>query len=400
MSSEVSISPNTPRGFFTPRELGRVGAATTMMVFGGTVVILLMTISMGHYNSLAHSGPKAVLDGAVIALLLGNKGRWRVVSLLGVVYGLVLLIQIGVPYLPIVLAFAGIIGAVGGGAAGMLDRRFGVLMAAGLFAWGAGLGAPIKIYFGTADQREPFLWGLWFAEWPLRIGGAWLGVALSWRGWAKPAPVEAVESTTTSGEAEGGGVMSHGAPAGRNAVRGVRPAALRLFVLLLAAILPLVIQKWSALIAITLLTLTYALVLGSRRRVLQTLLGVLWGWAVFSAASYLWHRDTDRVIDLIRTFALRFAPMALASVVLIGTTRPVDLLRVLRRCFVPRAVLLPLAVVLRQIPQGRRELTQGFAQLRRQGLWKGPISLVRNPSAVLGTLLFRPLQRWAQHLSE
>ncbi len=396
MSRALESGPTAPRVVFTPRELGRVGAAATMMVFGGTVIILLMMAMMGHYNSLAHSGPKAVLDGAVIALLLGKQHRWRVLPLLGIVYGLVLLIQIGVPYLPIVLTFAGILGAVGGKTAGLINRRLGILIAAGLFTWAAGLGSPIKIYFGTADQHEPFLWGLWFAEWPLRIGGAWLGVMLTWRGWAKPSPVETIEPAIDAESQP----LTHGMPGSRTVVRGVRPAALRLAMLLLAAILPLVIQKWSALTAITLLTLTYALVLGSSRRVLQTLLGIVWGWAVFAAASYLWHHDPDRVIDLIRTFALRFAPMALAAVVLIGTTRPVDVLRVLRHCKIPRAVLLPMAVVLRQIPQSRRELSHGFAQLRQKGQWKGPLSLFRNPSAVLGTLLFRPLQRWAQLLSD
>lgn len=61
--------------FFSLRELSRVGTATTMLVVVGTAIVVVMTIMLGHYNSLAHCGPKAVLDGAIIALLIGRHGR-------------------------------------------------------------------------------------------------------------------------------------------------------------------------------------------------------------------------------------------------------------------------------------------------------------------------------------
>jgi hypothetical protein len=377
---------------FTPRELARVGVAATMMVFGGTVIIILMTMMLGHYNSLAHSGPKAVLDGAVIALLLGRTARWRCVALLGVVYGLVLLIQVGVAYLPLVLAVAGVVGMCSGAAAGGIRRAAGVLAAAAAFEWAAGLGSPLKIVLGTADAREPFLWGLWMAEWPLRIGGAMIGVVLAWRWAARWEPTEPSPAPTR---------LTATRPGGRaDGVRGVGPAGVRLAVLLTAAIVPMAIQAWTALAAMAGLALLYALVLGRPRLVMHALLGVAWGTAVFMAASFLWHRDTERALDLLRTFGLRFAPMAMASAVMLGSVRAVDLVRVLRCVRVPGAVLLPLAYVLRQIPLVRREIVHGFALLRSQGHWTGPWSLLRNPRPVLSALLWRPLQRWADQLVE
>ncbi len=374
---------------FTPRELGRVGAAAAMMVFGGTTIVLLMLMLMGHYSSLSHCGPKAVLDGTVIALLAGGKGRWRCVALLGVVYGLVLLIQVGVPYLPLVLAVAGLLGAGSGAAGSALHRRLGILLAAMLFEWGAGLGAPLKIYFGTSDANEPFLWGLWLAEWPLRLGGAAAGALLAGR----------LTGTSDDDDLK----LPAAQPCGqsrRRRVRGVRPAALRLIVLLAVSIVPLAVQRWDLLIVVFALTLAYALWLGPRRAVLWTLPGMAWGWLVFAAASYLWHRDPARVVDLLRTFALRFGPMALASVVLVSTARPVDVWRVLRSVRLPGMVLLPLAMVLRQIPHTGREIRQRLALLRQRGHWRGPLSLLRRPRLMWRELFSRPLRRWADQLAE
>lgn len=373
---------------FTPRELARVGAAATMMVFGGTVIILLMIMLMGGiYSSLSHSGPKAVLDGAVIALLLGQRGRWRCVVLLGVVYGLVLLMQVGVAYLPIVMSVAGLAAMMAGGAAGSVRRWAGVLVAAMVYEWAAGLGAPLKIIFGTADANEPFLWGMWFAEWPLRMGGAVIGVVLAWRWVARrDESGDAVDPVTASPL-----TVRHKT----THVRGVRPAALRLGVLLAATVVPMFIGRWSALLALAGLTMIYALVLGPRKLVVRAMLGVAWGLAMFMAASYLWHRDPDRALDLARTFGLRFAPMAMASAVMLGSVRPVDLVRVLRRARLPGVVLLPLASVLRQVPVARRDVTHGFDHLRSRGVWTGPWSVLRHPREVLSVLLWRPLQRWA-----
>ena len=51
---------------FTRRELQRVGAAVLLMAVLGTIIIIGMTIAMGHYNTLAHAGPKAVIDGVAV----------------------------------------------------------------------------------------------------------------------------------------------------------------------------------------------------------------------------------------------------------------------------------------------------------------------------------------------
>ncbi|MEX0776086.1 MAG: hypothetical protein WD042_10300 [Phycisphaeraceae bacterium] len=409
---------------FTPRELARIGVAAAMMVFGGTVIIVLMTLLMGHYNSLAHSGPKAVLDGAVLALLLGRRGRWRCVALLGIVYGLVLLVQVGIVYLPLIFAIAGLLTMLTGAAVGMVHRPVAVLLAAAVFTWAASFGTPLKIYFGTGDANEPILWGMWVAEWPLRIVGAWIGVALAWR-WvaARPplplgegrgegmheeyaAPIASQRSDddgiSTSDPQHIPGVPSpQPSPLGRGGqARGIPNAALRLGVLLAAAIVPLMLQQWTALLAINGLVLIYAWLLGPRKSILHALLGVAWGYAVFALASYLWHRDLERSLDLFRTFALRFAPMAVASIALIRGVRAVDLVRLLHRIGTPSAVLLPLAAVLRQIPRARRDVRAGLAQLRHEGVWTGPFSLLRHPRAVLGVLLFRPLHRFAVELVE
>lgn len=232
LSAELTTQPNAA---FTPRELARVGIAATMIVFGGTVIILLMIMLLGHYNSLAHSFPKAVLDGAVIALLLGRSGRWRCLALLGVVYGLVLLMQVGVAYLPPVLALAGLLGVLAGATAGWVRRWLGVLVAAAAFEWAAGLGSPLKIFFGTGDANEPFLWGLWFAEWPLRISGAVVGVLLAWR-WA--ARWEGGEP-----DIDDATPRLHATRRGPDRrVRGVKPAALRLGMLLASTIIPMALE--------------------------------------------------------------------------------------------------------------------------------------------------------------
>ncbi len=392
-----ALAPSTAGstgGAFTSRELTRVGAATTMMVFGGTVIILLTIMLLGHYNSLAHAGPKAVLDGAVIALLLGQRGRWRCVTLAGVVYGLVLLIQVGLPYLPFVMAFAGLAAAVVGGATAWMGRWVAVLLAAAVFEWAASLGSPLAIYLGTDDHREPFLWGLWFAEWPLRIAGAMVGVVLAWR-WVARQEREGMDAV----DSEACPLPATSRPR-RARTKGVRPAAIRLAVLLAAMITPMFLESWAALLGVNGLVLTYAMALGPRKRALYAALGMGWGAGVFMVASYLWHQDAARAADMFRTFGLRFAPMAMASSVLIGTVRPVDLLRVLRRLRLPGIVLLPLGSVARQLPQAHGEISSGIERLRQKGVWKGPATIVRHPREVLGVILLRPLQRWAAQLVE
>lgn len=403
MSQSTSMLPlprQTPgQVLFEPlsaRDLGRVGIAATMLGFGGTVIVVLSTLALGHYNSLAHCGPKAVLDGAVIALLLGRRGRWATLALLGVVYGLVLLMQVGVPYLPVVMSVAGVVAAMAGRAMDLWRRGAAILVAAAVFEWLAGFGAPIKIWFGTADGAEPVLWGLWLAEWPLRIAGACLGAVMV-RTWMAGPDVQNTERVVRVADLLGT-PTGRWAPSQRKAHRG--GAGVRLIVSLIAATLPLAVESWTVLLAISAAMFAYACWAGAGRHLPKVLVGVVWGWAVFAGASYVWHQDPHRVVDLVRTFALRFGPIAMASATLATTTRTVDILRALRLARVPRAVLLPLAQVGRQVPGMRRQIAAGLDELRAQSRWTGPLSIVRHPRAVLRTLLWTPLRRWARLLDE
>jgi hypothetical protein len=211
-SASSSIAAPHKVDWFTKSELRRVGTAATMIVVCGTVIILAVTMTIGHYNSLAHSGPKAVLDGAVIALMIGQRGRWRCLALLGVVYGLVLLLQVGVFYLVPVMAVAGGLAAITGwtlqrlglraafltgwglqrlglraasvtrwGLARLGSRTAAIVVAAAMYEVLAGCGMPLKIYFGTDGHAGAVLWGMWLAELPLRAVGACVGVALAHR---------------------------------------------------------------------------------------------------------------------------------------------------------------------------------------------------------------------------
>lgn len=378
---------------FTLAELRRVGTAATMIVICGTAVIIIMTMAMGHYNSLAHAFPKAVLDGAVIALLIGKRSRWRCLSLLGIVYGLVLLLQIGVVYLMPVMAVAGIIAAAAGWAVSLAHRSLAIATAVVLFELLAGFGAPIKIYFGTGGQSEPFIWGLWFAEWPLRIAGALAGMWLSTRlsNWAEK-PVQ--ESHTPHP------ARTIVRPRSQRVARGRLAAGVRLVTSILACVLPMLTDSWQWLGAMAIAAVVYGVAVGLRWRMLHAMLGLVWGWLVLAGLSYLYHQDTARATDMLRTFVLRFMPLTIASVALVTTTRPVDVIRVLRTLRLPRVALLPLTDVVRAIPQARQDIHHGIARLRQDGTWKGPWSMLRHPIKTFRVLLAAPLRRWTRHLQD
>jgi len=421
-----------PAPLFTPKELSRVGIAVTMMAVCGTIIIVAQIMMLGHYNSLAHALPKAMLDGGVIALLLGRRGRWRCLALLGVVYGLVLLLQIGVAYLVPVMAMAGAIAAISGASVGAFNRRAGVVVAAILYELLAGFGAPIKIYFGTDGQSEPFVWGLWFAEWPLRIAGAAVGVMLAGR-WrrssdtALPGPATGlVDESIADGrpESKSGRLQSpvsnvHSPisdPAVRRAdmnpggekvlltparlhIPGVRHAALCVLASIVACIAPMYFDSWLALSCVAGWYLVYALAARMRVGLLGAVVGLLWGWVVFSIASYAWHQDLSRAGDLLRTVVLRFFPLAAASSVLVSTVRPVDLLRLLRQLRLGAIIILPLARVVRSIPDSRREFRASMDRLKRSGQWNGTSSFLRRPIPILRAILLPQLHRWASQLT-
>jgi hypothetical protein len=134
-----------------------------------------------------------------------------------------------------------------------------------------------------------------------------------------------------------------------------------------ACIVPLWIEPAPVLAGIAIGYVLYALSLGLRFRVLG-------GWVIFGLLSYAWHRDLARVLDMHRTLVLRFLPLAMASMVLVATVRPIDLVRLLRRMRFSPVILLPLASVVRGIPRARREMRQSIDALRAQGHWNGPLS--------------------------
>lgn len=378
---------------FTLRELRRVGTAATMLVVCGTVIILVMTMAMGHYNSLAHSGPKAVLDGAVIALLIGRQGRWRCLALLGVVYGLVLLLQVGVFYLLPVMALSGAAAALAGRSVQPLHRVAALFIAAVTYEVLAGSGAPIKIYFGTGGRSEPFVWGLWFAEFPLRIGGAMIGVWLAGRWLARrelrPEPASATRV-----------VSSLPQTSRLPQTQCISDAAVRLTACIIACTLPMVLQSYLWLSVVAVCYIAFALWAGLRWGILHIILGLVWGWVIFGLLSYAWHHDMRLVLDLSRTLVLRFAPASLAAAVLVATVRPIDLVRLLRRLRFSHAILLPLASVVRGIPRSRLAMRNAIDSLRSQGHWTGPVSVLRHPVLVGRALMGLQVKQWVADLAE
>jgi hypothetical protein len=388
-----AISQDVPR-FFTLQELRRAGVAATMIVVCGTLIIVAITMMLGHYSTLSHCGPKAVLDGAVVAMLLGNRGRWRCLALLGVVYGFVLLLQIGVLYLLPVMAFAGLLGAMAGWLVSWLHRGAALAAAAATYELFCGFGAPIQIYFGTGGSHEPVIWGLWLLEWPLRIGGATIGVWFMGRWLKSRKPAESFPA-----------VRVESSPPHRpfNQLRltqNRRDAFVRLALCIIACTVPMGINSPTVLGGIGLFFVVYAWFVGVRRRILHAAAGLCWGWLAFGLMSYLWHHDVHRVLDLGRTLVLRFLPLTLASLVLASTVRPIDLIRLLRKLRLSSAVLIPLSTVARNLPRSRQMAHRSIDELKSRALWKGPASLLRRPIPVLRTLLGDQLSIWIDQLIE
>lgn len=413
MNDQDETIPATPDDYrgSALRELNRVGTAATMMVIAGTMIVLVITMMLGHYNSLAHCGPKAVLDGLALTLLIGNQGRWRSLALLGVVYGLVLVLQVGVVYLLLVMVLAGSAAAGVGRLASTLNRTLALGLAVVTFEILAGCGAPIKILLATRHGDEPVLWMMWFAEWPLRTAGALTGFWLA-RRWLKrasradgtrdalvPAASHPVIAGATSSATNGSGTAARAKSMMRR-VHGLRPAALRLSAAVVACMVPILLESWLALGLAAGAFLVYGWWAGLGRRVLGVLIGLAWGWLIFAFASFLWHRDQARAVDLVRSFMLGMLPIAVAAPTLILTTRPVDLIRVLRRCRIPAVALIPVAHIARQVPVARARLAADMATLRDRGLWRGPGSVLRNPVAIGRGLLGPQLHTWMTALAD
>lgn len=337
-----------------------------------------------------HSGPKAAIDGAVIALLIGKSGRWRCLALLGCVYGLVLLLQIGMIYLLPVMALAGIIAAGLGRLIGFAHRAAGIFVAAATYEWLASFGGPIRIYFSTGGHSEPFVWALWLGEWPMRIVGAMIGVWLAQR-WLVRKNVRVPHARTSSSS-----------PSVLDPYRAIRThspaaAAVRIGACTLGCILPMYLQSAVALAALAVVYLAFALSTGLRFRILTACEGLLASWILFACLSFAWHHDVHLVTDLGRTLFLRFLPLALSSVVLVTTVRPVDLIRLLDTLRITRAILIPLATVVRSIPKSRRQMRESLDAMRAEYRW---IEIARHPIRT-GMILVGPqIKDWAHELAD
>jgi len=384
--------------WFTAAELRATGVAATLMVVLGTIVVVGITIAFGHYNSLLHAGPKAVADALAIGLLLGAGRRWRCMALLGVVYGLVMLLQIGLIYVSVMMMLAGL----GAAAAGRVTRTFGstpaVLMAAVVFELLAGFTAPIKILLATNDGREPVLWMLWLAEWPLRIGGAAVGVMLS-RKLARSLGVNLARRSDAPPEGLPAATRS-AAPSPRTNASKSWHAPVALTMVIIAGTLPMVVQSWFGLAILAAVFFGYGYWYGLRRALLNAFVALAWGCITFAAASFLWHRDADRVVDLGRTFALRFWPMTVAAVVIARCVRPIAFVRLLRQLRLPAIILLPLMQVARSIPRARRDVERSLASLQINQKTHGVASMLRRPLATTRAVLQPLIWRFARELGK
>lgn len=368
-----------------------MGVAVTMLLVLGTAIILVQTALTG-YNSLLQCAPKAILDGSVIAMLMGRGRRWRQLALLGPVYGLVLLLQTGIVYLPIVVTAAAVAGALTGALvhrAGV--RRLGaVLGAAVVYELLVGAGRPLHIYFGTGGGDEPLLWLFYFLEWPLRIVGVGVGVWIGWRYRVPAGAAIAMPGPTVTPVRVG---------AGSRRPRGVGPTAV-LGLALAGCVLPMVYDAWWWLGGLAGLYMLIGWATGLRRGLAYALVGLAWAYGAYALASYVWHQDAGRLVDLVRTVVLRFMPLTISAAMILATLRPVELVRVLRRWGVSPAVLLPLSSSLRALPAARRRLMSDVKALRTSEGWRGPLTPVLRPRMTVRALFAPQFHHWAGRLAE
>lgn len=393
-----------PSGLFARRELMRIGTAATM-IFCGSAAIILALLPLVGYSGLAHAGPRAVLHGMIISLLIGHGTRWRCLALLGVVLGVFLgFIQPAIAPLFPIFAIAGLAGAAVGWSMMGLPRWMALAGGVVCFELLTSLGAPLRIYFATKDGHEPILWAAWLAEWPLRIAGGFIGVWLAMR-WiqrrkGKPTdpPPPVLVQLPLPEYREIGNIES--APPVESARHNQFLTALALFAAALACALPMVLQSWTALGIIAAAYLAYSLLMGLRKSLLHIAAALAWGWMIYALGSYLWHRDMDRVEDLGRTVVLRFAPMALAALVIIRRTSPLDVFRLLRKFRVSALVLIPLSILLRSGPRAKREVRHAWQNLQDSGLIRSRWSILRRPRPIILGLFGPTLRHWADRLVE
>lgn len=383
----TAASHTTPPRLFSPAELSRVGLAAAIILAGGIAIVLAIMPVLG-YNSLAQATPKAILDSAVIALLQGRRTRWRCLALLGVVLGMFLgFIMPAYPHLLLIMSLAALPAACVGYVVTPMSRTAAVMTAAIVFELLAGTGKPLQIYFGTADAKEPLLWGFWLAELPLRAAGAITGVWIT-RQWLRQP--DAFSTRTGDSASPPPPLVQNGKPPARGTHRQPR-AALCVAAAIIACTLPLTLESWAGLSCIAAAYLIFALCLGLGKTTLHAIIGMLWGWGIYAIASYLYHGDTARVIDLLRTFALRFTPMTLTAMLIFTTVRPVEIIRLMKRLRLSGYVLIPLSRVVRLLPEAGRAAR---AQMKHQGR----LSVLRRPAVTVVQMASIPM-RWARILA-
>jgi len=388
--AEVLATENHTRSprLFLPEELSRVGLAAAIILAGGIAIVLAIMPVLG-YSSLAQATPKAILDGAVIALLQGRRTRWRCLALLGVVLGMFLgFIMPAYPHLLLIMSFASLPAACVGYVTTPVSRTAAVIAAAIVFEMLASMGKPLQIYFGTADAKEPLLWGFWLAELPLRAVGVIVGVWITRQWLRKPNTLSAQTGVLASPPPPP--LVQNGKPPARGTHRQPR-AALCVTAAIIACTLPLTLESWTGLSCIAAAYLIFALCMGLGKTALHAIIGMLWGWGIYAVASYLYHGDTARVIDLFRTFALRFTPMTLTAMLIFTTVRPVEIIRLMKWLRLSGYVLIPLSRAVRLLPEAGRAAR---AQMKHQGR----LSVLRRPAVTVIQMASIPM-RWARILA-
>src|SRR5690606_15187438 len=116
-----------------------------------------------------------------------------------------------------------------------------------------------------------FIWAMWFAEWPLRIVGALIGVWLAkrLRRWADETPDgEPAVTVRATTDAPARPVRRRPGPP---RARGRGAAAVRLLASILACVVPMTTSSSAVLGSLALISVIYALWVGLRWRVLHAL---------------------------------------------------------------------------------------------------------------------------------
>ena len=389
---------------FEPRELRRVAAAVTLNISGIIAIVLLLLPIVG-YNSTAQALPKAMLDGAVLSMLIGTRGRWRLVALFGVVNGMFLAFVVpAIPPLLAIYAMAGFAAMCVGHTLDRISRQLAIVLASSTFAVLAGIGIAIQVWFASRDGHEPFLWSLVAIEIAIRAIGAPLGTIVGRR--CLRALTASAECRVPSAElntASSFGIRHAALGISKRRVRMEVSPAYTLVVLVAAmvgCIAPLLVENVWLLGAIALSYAILAIAVNQAKTVISVALVMIWGWMFYGSCSFLYHHDWHRVADFGRSLALRFFPMATIALVMIRTIRPVAVVRLLRRARVSGAILLPLAIVLRAVPNTRREIIAAIGRMKVQGLWTGRLTPVMHPIRVSRSVLMPMVMRWGTMLAE